>query len=141
MNSQADPCPQVGYGGGDCRGGRRYPRARCAHTPAAPRHPPASLRGQYPTLRFNGDSLGASRCERSRRAPGWGCAMNESPKPERAEKLLTYSDVADLLCLTVRTISGLVRRGDLRAVKIGGAVRFDPADIRRFVENAKGARP
>ena len=53
------------------------------------------------------------------------------------EKLLTYQETADLLGVSSRTIYTLVRRGDLRALKVGASSRVDPADLRQFIEQSK----
>ena len=53
--------------------------------------------------------------------------------------LLDYPAVAKLLGLCVRQVANLVKAGRLRAVRLGPrSVRFDPADVRRFVDEAKG---
>jgi excisionase family DNA binding protein len=53
-------------------------------------------------------------------------------------ELLTYDDVAKLLRMTGRNVSNLVKAGRLAAVKLGPrSVRFDPADVRRFIEGCK----
>jgi excisionase family DNA binding protein len=43
--------------------------------------------------------------------------------------LLTTQETADLLRVHPRTIQRLVERGQLSAVHVGAAVRFDPADV------------
>ena len=55
------------------------------------------------------------------------------------ERLLTYPEAAELLGVTARTVWNLVHRGELRAVRFGGSVRIDPADLRAFVESAKNS--
>lgn len=73
------------------------------------------------------------------------------------EALLTRETVAELLGVSVGTVDNLARSGRLRSVhlappkivrakrhgklvdvRIGGAVRFDPADVRAFIEASKG---
>ncbi len=53
------------------------------------------------------------------------------------ERLLTYSEAADLLSVTARTVWKLVDCGELPAVRFGRSVRIDPADLRSFIEQAK----
>ena len=48
-------------------------------------------------------------------------------KPDK--KMLTKREVAEILSLSVRTISRLMSRGDLRYRKIGGSVRFEVAEV------------
>ncbi|MDB5294893.1 MAG: Transcriptional regulator [Phycisphaerales bacterium] len=52
--------------------------------------------------------------------------------------LLPPPDAARALSVSERTLFTLTQRGDLPAVRIGRAVRYDPADLRRYVERAKG---
>lgn len=56
------------------------------------------------------------------------------------ERLLTYRETADFLGVTDRTVRTLVSTHVLPAVRFGGSVRIDPADLREFVENAKRER-
>ncbi len=66
-------------------------------------------------------------------------AADPSPKaPDTAvEPLITYREAAEILGVTERTVSSLVKEGKLRAVRFGRSVRFDPADIRAFIEQGK----
>lgn len=55
------------------------------------------------------------------------------------EPLLTKREAAKLLSVTERTLDNYRSEGRLRAVKLGkGAVRFDPQDLRTFIDRAKG---
>ena len=54
------------------------------------------------------------------------------------EGLLTYDHAGKLLGVTGRTVWSLVDRGELPAVRFGHSVRIDPADLRAFIEQAKG---
>jgi excisionase family DNA binding protein len=81
-------------------------------------------------------------------------SRSEEPKPERGRRvvsgrpltqsakasaepaaassspaLLTTGEAADLLHVHPRTVQRLVERGELGAVRLGAAVRFDPADV------------
>jgi excisionase family DNA binding protein len=51
--------------------------------------------------------------------------------------LLTTGEAARLLRVHPRTVQRLVGRGELRAVHLGGAVRFDPHDVGALVERVK----
>jgi excisionase family DNA binding protein len=51
--------------------------------------------------------------------------------------LLTTAEAARLLRVHPRTVQRLVERGELRAVHLGGAVRFDPHDVGALVERVK----
>lgn len=51
--------------------------------------------------------------------------------------LLTTEEAALLLHVHARTVQRLVVRGDLNAVHLGGAVRFDPQDVQGLIERVK----
>lgn len=54
------------------------------------------------------------------------------------ERLLTKCEAAKLLGVSERTIDNWRAEGRLRAVKLGqGAVRFDPVDLRAFIDQSK----
>ena len=55
------------------------------------------------------------------------------------EPLLGYEEVAELLTITPRSVFNLRRSGQLRALKIGKLVKFDPVDVRAFIEASKNA--
>jgi excisionase family DNA binding protein len=50
-------------------------------------------------------------------------------QPDALAALLTTQEAAALLRVHPRTIQRLVERGQLSAVHLGAAVRFDPADV------------
>jgi excisionase family DNA binding protein len=52
-------------------------------------------------------------------------------------RLLTLSEVAKFLAISERSVKRLVGRRGLRCVRIGRSVRFDPSDVRRWVEARK----
>jgi excisionase family DNA binding protein len=52
--------------------------------------------------------------------------------------LLTARQAARILSISERTLWGLTKTGDIPAVRFGGRnVRYDPADLRRWIESAK----
>ena len=51
--------------------------------------------------------------------------------------LLAPRDAARTLAISERTLWTLTHRGDISAVRIGRAVRYDLADLRQFVARAK----
>lgn len=54
------------------------------------------------------------------------------------DRLLNKREAAKLLGVTGRTLDNWRTAGRLRAVKLGpGTVRFDPADLRAFIERSK----
>jgi len=56
---------------------------------------------------------------------------------EALEGLITTKEAAAILCLSVRTIQELAANKDLPVIKIGKAVRYDVADLRKFIERKK----
>lgn len=53
--------------------------------------------------------------------------------------LLTKQEVARFLHISVRSIDRMVRKGELKVIKVGGRRRFDPEDLRGIVAT-KGAK-
>ena len=54
------------------------------------------------------------------------------------QTLLTDSEAADILRLTPRQVARLAKKGILPSVKLpGDEIRFDPEDIRRWVDSLK----
>ena len=51
--------------------------------------------------------------------------------------LLTTRQTARMLAISERSLYSLTKAGDLPAVRIGRSVRYDPADIRAWIESAK----
>ena len=50
-------------------------------------------------------------------------------------RLLTAADVAEILGKHPRTILVLADRGELAAIRLGHrTVRFDPADVQRYID-------
>jgi excisionase family DNA binding protein len=54
-----------------------------------------------------------------------------------APGLLTTSETAALLHVHPRTVQRLVERGQLEAIHLGSAVRFDPGDVAALTEREK----
>jgi excisionase family DNA binding protein len=65
------------------------------------------------------------------------------PEPPAADEapvapgLLTTSETAALLHVHPRTVQRLVERGQLEAIHLGTAVRFDPGDVAALTEREK----
>jgi excisionase family DNA binding protein len=51
--------------------------------------------------------------------------------------LLTVRQAAKVLSISERTLWSLTARGEIPAVRFGRSVRYDPADLRRWIESAK----
>lgn len=54
-----------------------------------------------------------------------------------ARPLLTYADVARRLNVSVLTVKRMVKRGQLRARRVGRRVRFAPEWIDRYIEGIR----
>jgi excisionase family DNA binding protein len=54
-----------------------------------------------------------------------------------APLLLTAREAARLLSISPRTLWTLTNRGELPAVRIGRAIRYDPVDLRHWIERQK----
>lgn len=53
------------------------------------------------------------------------------------ERLWKIADVAEFLALSERTVRALVQRRGLPCMRIGGAVRFDPASVRSWTRRQR----
>lgn len=60
--------------------------------------------------------------------------MNDASGTSR---LLTLREAAALLSVSERTVWQLGADGQIPQVRIGRAVRYDPADLRRWIEKQK----
>ena len=64
--------------------------------------------------------------------------LTRGASPQRPEPLLVDErEAARLLSCSTRTLYNLRKRGELPAIKIGEAVRYDVEDLREFIERAK----
>jgi excisionase family DNA binding protein len=53
--------------------------------------------------------------------------------------LLTPPQASERLQVSLSTVRRLVAAGDLRAVRVGGQLRIDPDDLRRFLAEHRTA--
>ncbi len=54
-----------------------------------------------------------------------------------SQPLLTADEIARVLSVSRKTIYKLTENGTLPCIRIGRAVRFDPADVEAFLQQAK----
>jgi len=66
-------------------------------------------------------------------AAPWAAALPDQPD----RLLLTPRAAAQALAIGERTLWNLTNRGELPCVRLGRSVRYDPADLRRFIEAQK----
>jgi excisionase family DNA binding protein len=64
--------------------------------------------------------------------------QSRPPEASAAAALLTTQEAAELLHVHPRTVQRLVERGELIAVHLGAAVRFDRADLADLTSRLKG---
>jgi excisionase family DNA binding protein len=81
--------------------------------------------------------------ERRPESPASGDATPTPPEPPAVDEaqvppgLLTTHETAALLHVHPRTVQRLVERGQLEAIHLGTAVRFDPGDVAALTEREK----
>jgi excisionase family DNA binding protein len=80
--------------------------------------------------------------EGAMRKRGSATAQRRSTSATATDKsaLLTTTEAAALLHVHPRTVQRLVDRGQLCAVHLGSAVRFDPRDVDGLIDGVKRAR-
>ena len=54
-------------------------------------------------------------------------------KPNREFRLLTIRQVAEQLGLSPRTVSRLIKRGELTAIRLGRSVRIHPSELESLI--------
>jgi excisionase family DNA binding protein len=72
-----------------------------------------------------------------RRQPQGQARTNDGTAPANGSSLLTTREAACLLHVHPRTVQRLVERGELAAVRMGTAVRFDPSDLTGLISGLK----
>jgi len=69
-------------------------------------------------------------------------SKSESLRSDRSQRrALTYRETAESLGICERTVWGLVRNGELRAIRFGRSVRIPIAELERFVSATATAEP
>ena len=75
---------------------------------------------------------------------GWLMSAHlETPEyvGDRIEKLLTIDDVARVLGISRGSVYRLMRSGELLAIRIGERARFEPTDVRAYLERHREVQP
>lgn len=65
---------------------------------------------------------------------------SERPETPRLEPLLTINDVATVLAVSRDKVYGLIREGALKPIRVGHHARFDPADVREYINRHREGR-
>ena len=87
---------------------------------------------------FESEPVGCEPRQSAPRRPVASSRVLSQPTHESiTPALLTTAEAADLLHVHPRTVQRLVERGDLSAVYVGAAVRFDPVDVRDLTARLK----
>jgi excisionase family DNA binding protein len=60
---------------------------------------------------------------------------------DRIEKLLTIADVAQVLGISRGSVYRLMRSGELPAIRVGERARFEPTDVRAYLERHRKTEP
>ena len=60
---------------------------------------------------------------------------------DRLQRLLTIGDVAHVLGISRGSVYGLIRAGELVPIRVGERARFEPADVREYLERHREAGP
>ena len=71
------------------------------------------------------------------REPGSPVASSRPRSQPPPTALFTTQETASLLRVHPRTVQRLVERGQLSAIRVGAAVRFDPADVAELTARLK----
>ncbi|MHC4292362.1 MAG: helix-turn-helix domain-containing protein [Planctomycetota bacterium] len=51
--------------------------------------------------------------------------------------LFNSKEAAEYLCISKRTLWNLQNTGQIKVVRMGRLIRFDPGDLDKFIEEAK----
>ena len=54
---------------------------------------------------------------------------------KKTEQLYTVAQAADILNSSQKTVRRLIKKGDLRVIRIGGLLRIDPVDIHDLIRD------
>jgi excisionase family DNA binding protein len=64
-----------------------------------------------------------------------------NPKPLAAALLWSKRATAAALSVSTRTLDRERAKGNIRAVRVGGAVRFEPDEVERFIRKSREQAP
>jgi excisionase family DNA binding protein len=67
--------------------------------------------------------------------------MNSSKQPDMPRLLWNSHEAAAALSISLRTLWTLTDEGKIPCIRIGRSVRYDPEDIRRWIESQKTRTP
>jgi excisionase family DNA binding protein len=64
-----------------------------------------------------------------------------TPEADVLSPLLSIHELSELLGISRPTVYALVRRGEFVPIRVGERMRFDPADVRAYLERNREAQP
>ncbi len=67
--------------------------------------------------------------------------LMQAESAESLRLLLRPREAAEALAVCERTLWSMTASGQIPSVRIGRAVRYDPADLREWIEAQKGGQP
>lgn len=53
-------------------------------------------------------------------------------------KMLKIDEVAECLNISISTVRRLIAKNELKAVKVGGSLRVQESDLKKYVEEKRG---
>jgi excisionase family DNA binding protein len=63
-----------------------------------------------------------------------------APTVDDLSPLLSINEVAQLLGISRPSVYALIRRGELMPIRVGERARFEPADVREYIERHREQR-
>jgi excisionase family DNA binding protein len=64
-------------------------------------------------------------------------SSNVTLDADELSPLLSMNEMAHLLGISRKTLYALIRRGDLVPIRVGERLRFEPAEVRSYLERNK----
>jgi len=64
-------------------------------------------------------------------------STGQSETDKRSVKLLRAHEAADQLAISARKLWQLTSEGRIACIRLGRSVRYDPEDLRRFIESQR----
>ena len=65
--------------------------------------------------------------------------MTESPN--MAPQLLSREEAMQALGVSMSTVDGMIRRGELQSLKLGSRVLIEPAALQEFIASRRAKKP
>ena len=69
-----------------------------------------------------------------------GVSLARTASNAKTKLLLKPSDAAEALSISPRKLWAMTNSGEIPCVRFGRSVRYDPADLREWIDQQKGGR-